>query len=198
MRFHYYGEPYDLGYFAETPEVGYYGQPVEGYYGEAPDFAYYGESPEFAGYGLAAPYYGEVEPGYGETEPVGYYAEEFPVGYYGEDPYAVSEYEPMAAYGEMPEMVGYGYADADGYGEQEFAEEYPGVAGYDETEMGGYVRDVPPAFNAGCPMPTNTGVGEAEPFAGYTRPTEVSPSCPSFTPQPESSGSIPDTLRPLW
>jgi hypothetical protein len=199
MRFHYYGDPYSLGY---------YGAPVAGYHGEAPQFpgyagyGYYG-APDLSGYG----YYGTAEPGYGEPEPVGYYADEAPVGYYGEDPNAFAEYEPVAGcgYGEMPEMVGYG----EDYGEAEpFAEEYPGVSDYAEDISGyddygepgieGYVREVPAPFNAGCPMPTNTGLAEAETFAGYTRPGEVSPACTGFTEQPGSPSNVPDTLRPLW
>ena len=39
------------------------------------------------------------------------------------------------------------------------------------------VRDVPPAFNAGCPLPTNVaGFGEPTPLEGYVQPSEVSPS----------------------
>lgn len=193
MRFQYYGEPYEVGYYAEPPEMGYYAEPVESYYGEAPEYAGYG-------YGVAAPYYGQVEPGYGEAEPVGYYAEELPFGYYGEDPYAaMGEYEPVAGCGEMPEMVGYGY-DGGGYDEYEpLGEEYPGVADFGAQEVAGYVRDVPPAFNAGCPMPTNVaGLGEAESFAGYIRPTDVNASCQQFTPQAGGAPSLPDTFRPLW
>jgi hypothetical protein len=195
MRFHYYGDPYQMGY---------YGQPVEGDYGQAPEFAGYGQTPEFAGYGygMAAPYYGQVEPGYSEYEPVGYFAEEAPYGYYGEDPYA--EYEPVAGCGEMPEMVGYGaegYDGSDGYDEFEpLAEEYPGVADYGEPEISGYVRDVPPPFNAGCPMPTNIAGINEDPadFAGFQRPLEVNASCRDFTAQPGRESAVPDTLRPLW
>ena len=57
----------------------------------------------------------------------------------------------MGYYGQ-PEMVGYGE------GEQQFAEEYPGVAGYGEPEFGepefagydGYTRDMPPASTPGA------------------------------------------------
>lgn len=188
MRFHYYGQPQDL--------AGY------GYYGEAPQFpgyagyggyGYYGQPTEISGYGY-----------YGDPEPVGYFAEEAPVGYYGDDPNAMSDYD-TAGYGEgMPEMVGYG----DG---EQFAEEYPGVSDYaddysgygDGPEYGepgveGYVREVPSPFNAGCPLPLNTGLAAGDDFAGYSKPADVSPSCTAFAEQPGSASMIPDTLRPLW
>ena len=70
------------------------------------------QPPEFAGVGAWDGYgYGEYQPA--GSEPVGYFAEEQPMGYYGEDPN-----QPMGYYGQAPEMVG--------YGEPEFAEEYPG------------------------------------------------------------------------
>jgi hypothetical protein len=234
MRFHYYGQPQDVagyGYYGEAPQFpgyagyGYYGQPAEvagyghyaqpqevagyGYYGqpqEVAGYGYYGQPQEVAGYG----YYGEPAEvaGYGyvgQPEPVGYFAEEMPVGYYGDDPNAMSDYQ-TAGYGEMPEMVG--------YGDDSFAEEYPGVSDYaedysDYSEYGdyseyaepgieGYVREVPSPFNAGCPLPLNTGLAAGDDFAGYSKPGEVSPSCTAFAEQPGSPSMVPDTLRPLW
>jgi len=221
MRFHYYGQPQDVagyGYYGEAPQFpgyagyGHYAQPEPvagyGYYGEpepVAGYGYYGEPQEVAGYG----YYGEPEPiagygyygepqevagygYYGEPEPVGYYADETPVGYYGDDP------NMTAGYGEMPEMVGYSE------GEQ-FAEDFPGVSDYadDYSEYGepgmeGYVREVPSPFNAGCPLPLNTGLADGETFAGYSKPGDVSPSCSAFVEQPGSPSMVPDTLRPLW
>jgi hypothetical protein len=179
MRFHY-GQPLEMGYYGEPPEM--YGEydPV-GYYAEEP---YVGEDPyvsEYYPYGEADPYgyyaeapelygWGEPEP-YGEYDPVGYYAED---PYVGEDPYG--EVEPYGYYAESPEMYGWG-----------------------EPEISGYVRDVPPAFNAGCPMPSNVaGFGEAQPLEGYVRPGEVSPSCKDFTPQPGPTPAVPETFKPLW
>jgi hypothetical protein len=172
----YYAEPPEMGYYGEEP-YGYYGEEPYGYYGEDP-YGYYGEEPYGYAYGYAEPpemgYYGE-DP-YGEAEPYGYYAEPPEMGYYGEP-------EP---YGEMPEMVGYGY------GEDPYAH-------YGEPEFSGYVRDVPSQYNAGCPLPTNVaGFGETPPLEGYIRPAEVSPNCERFTPQPGPTPSVPETFRPLW
>jgi hypothetical protein len=121
---------------------------------------------------------------------LGYYSEDLPMGAYAEDP-------TMAYYGAMPEMVG--------YGEEPLAEAYPDMGYYGEPDMSGYMRDTPPAFNPGCPLPTNVAgygesgpYGEAEQMAGYTRPTEVSPSCGQFTPQPGPNPSVPETFKPLW
>ena len=146
----------------------YFGKPM-GYYGEPPDYGYYGEAPDYG-------YYAEP-PDYGEYEPVGYFAEEQPYGWYGEP----------------GEMVG--------YGQYEPLSEYPhGVGHYGEPDISGYVRQVPvPPFNPGCPMPTNVaGFAEAEPFAGYTRPATVNPTCGQFTPQPGITEQVPETFRPLW
>jgi len=166
----YYGEPPEYGYYAQAPEYGYYGeQPDYGYYAQAPEYGYYGEAPEYG-------YYAEP-PDYGEYEPVGYFAEEQPYGWYG---------EPQ-------EMVG--------YGQYEPLSEYPqGVGYYGEPDISGYVRQVAvPPFNPGCPMPTNVaGFGETEPYAGYTRPATVNPSCGQFTPQPGIAEQVPETFRPLW
>ena len=229
----YYSQPQTYGYVAESPyqtaaqNVGHYGEaePAYGYYGEVePSLSYYSEADPAYGYyseadlplgyyGGAHPaygYYGEVEPalsyygeadpaygyygggpGYAEPEPVGYFAEESPMGYYGE------EAMPMGHYGE-PEMVGYGEA------EQQFAEEYPGVAEYGDPEFSepefagydGYTRDMPPAFNAGCPLPTNLNGYEG--FEGYTSPATVNPSCDTMTSQPGTAPSTPETFKPLW
>src|SRR6266508_4398565 len=167
--------------FHQTPEMGSYAEPEYGY--AEPDYGDYAE-PDYGDY--AEPeygYYGEPEYGYyaepelAEQEPVGYFAEEQPYGWYG---------EPQ-------EMVG--------YGEYEPLSEYPeGVGYYGEPDVSGYVREVAtPPFNPGCPMPTNVaGFGETEPFAGYTRPATVNPSCGQFTPQPGITQSVPETFRPLW
>jgi hypothetical protein len=171
----YWGEPPDYGHYAEAPEYGYYAEPPEyGYYAEPPEYGYYAEPPE---YGYAEP------PNFGEYEPVGYFAEEQPYGWYGEN----------------PEMVG--------YGEYEPLSEYPeNVGWYGEPDYSGYVRETAAsAYNPGCPMPTNvTGFGEAEPFAeadpfaGYVKPSTVNASCPQFTPQPGTTERIPETFKPLW
>ena len=197
MRFHYYGQPQEVagyGYYGEAPQFpGYSGY---GYYGEAPQYpgyagyGYYGEPADVGGYGY-----------YGEADPVGYYAEETPVGYYGDDPNMTGEYG-TAGYGDgQPEMVGYGEGEP-------FSEEYPGVSDYAEDYSGyddygepgveGYVRDVPSAFNAGCPLPLNTGLAAGDEFAGYSKPGDVSPACTTFVEQPGSPSMIPETLRPLW
>ena len=153
------------------------------HYAQPPEMGYYAEPPEMYGYFAEEPYLSEELP-YGEVEPYGYYAQ--PPEMYG-------QYEPMGWYGQVPEMVGYGQYEP-------LAEEYPGMAYYAEApDFAGYVRDVPPAFNAGCPMPTNVaGFGEMEPLAGYVRPTEVSPACRDFTPQPGPTPSVPETFKPLW
>jgi hypothetical protein len=187
----YYGEADPpLGYYGGAhPAYGYYGEvePAVGYYGQAdPAYGYYAQTPEFAGPGYSG---GPV--GYAEPEPVGYFAEETPMAYYGEDAM------PMGYYGQ-PEMVGYGEA------EQQFAEEYPGVGVYGEPEFGesefagydGYTRDMPPAFNPGCPLPTNLSGYEG--FEGYTSPATVNPSCDTMTSQPGTAPSTPDTFKPLW
>jgi hypothetical protein len=177
----YYAEsPFEgYGYFAEPPDMGFYAAPQGGYgyFAEDP-YGYYAEAPpeSEAAYARNVPV-----AGYGQYEPVGYFAEEPPYG----------QYEPVGWYGQVPEMVGYGEMEP-------LAEDYPGMADYAEPEIAGYVRDVPPRFNAGCPMPTNVaGFGEP-PLDGYVRPTAVSPTCTDFTPQPGPSSAVPDTLKPLW
>jgi len=211
MRFSYYGQPQDVagyGYYGEPAQfpgyAGYgYAPPAEvagyGYYGQPQDVAgygYYGAPQDFAGYGYV-----------GEPEPVGYFAEEMPVGYYGDDPNAMSDYQTAGyGYGERPEMVG--------YGDDPLADEVPGVSDYaedisDYSEYGdyaeyadagvdGYVRDTASPFNAGCPLPLNTGLAAGDEFAGYSKPSDVSPSCSVFAEQPGSPSMVPETLRPLW
>jgi hypothetical protein len=217
----YYGEP--VGYYG-APPYGYAPGPVHGYgyapqYAAAPQYGHYAAAPHYGAppqYGApqfhGAPNYGA----YGEHEPVGYYADEAPpMGYYGNDPYAqpvgpVAGYGAYAGYADVPpEMAGYGepygqYAAEDpSIGAEEFADEYPGVAeSYGDyaadPEFAGYERERPPPFNAGCPMPTNVGLGDAEPFAGYVRPATVGPTCPDLVPQTSVSSELPETLRPLW
>ncbi len=133
---------------------------------------HYAQPPEMGYYAEQPEMYGWGEPDmYGQYEPVGYYAED---PYLSEDPYG--EADPYGHYGEAPEMYGWG-----------------------EPEMAGYTRDVPPAFNAGCPLPTNvSGFGETAPLEGYMQPSEVSPSCSGFTPQPGPAPSVPETFKPLW
>ena len=133
---------------------------------------HYAQPPEMGYYAEPQEMYGWGEPEmYGQYEPMGYYAED---PYLAEDPYG--EVDPYGYYGETPEMYGYG-----------------------EPEMAGYMRDVAPAFNAGCPLPTNvSGFAETEPLEGYMQPSEVSPSCSGFTPQPGPTTSIPETFKPLW
>lgn len=216
MRFHY-GQPPEMGYYAEPYEgYGYYGNP----YAEAEPYGYYAEPEPYGHYGYGAPSgwgeadisggyggYGAYGTGYaypsmGEYEHMGAYGEE-PYGEYGYDEYdPMGEPEPMGGYGEMPEMVGYGEHEplADGYAG------YGGYGsyGYGEPDFAGYVRDVPPTFNAGCPLPTNIAgmgeydYGETEPYAGYSKPADVSPRCDTFTPQPGPTPSVPETFRPLW
>lgn len=106
---------------------------------------------------------------------MGHYGEETPLGYNG--------------YAETPEMVG--------YGEQEFAEDYPGVSYYGESDYSGYQREGEAPFNAGCPLPSNVS-GFEEGFAGYARPATVNPSCDQITPQSGSAPSTPDSFKPLW
>lgn len=188
MQFHYaepseMGEPdMGYGYYGQVPEMGYYGEPELGYYGEDPSLGAYG-------------YYGQDPIGYYGEDPVGYFAEE-PLGYYGEDPMAgygyYAEDPTMGYYGAVPEMVGYGEDPVGYYGED------PTMGCYGEPDISGYVREASPAYNPGCPMPTNVaGYGESD-LSGYTRPTDVSPSCGQFSPAPGPTSSIPETLKPLW
>jgi len=129
-------------------------------------------------------YYGEPAYGYyGDPYgPVGYYADELPMGWYGDgsDMAGYDDYQPLSD-----------YADEMSY--------------YGDPTMEGYVRQTAPAYNPGCPIPTNVaGYGESEqlaaeePFAGYQRPMTVNPSCGQFTAQPGVSDSMPETFKPLW
>jgi hypothetical protein len=91
----------------------------------------------------------------------------------------------------MPEMPGYAeYAPEQGY---------PGVAYYGDPYFSGYVRSGRPAFNAGCPMPTNVGgLAEAEPLEGYVRPSSVNATCDQITPQPSTASFTSELFKPLW
>jgi len=222
MRFSYYGQPEHLyGYsgYGDPQELGYYGHPgVYGY--DVPGQVGYAGYGGYDGYGGYAGYDGYAGyggyGGCGEPETAGYFAEETPLSYYGEDPQA-----HMNGYAGDPQGYGdpqvYGNSYGSPYGDdvqgEEFADDMQGygqgydsgdVQGYDhygacgEQEMSGYVRDLPPTFNAGCPMPTNTGMGAAESLEGYIRPNDVSPSCREFTPVSDSASALPETLRPLW
>jgi len=197
MTFHdspemgYYAAPEDYGYYADAPEMGYYGDPYGyyadpyGYYADQSDLGWYADSPEMGYY--AYPGYGHYgEPGIGyygdQYDPVGYYADEWPMGWYGDSP-------DLTGYGDYQPLSD--YADEMSY--------------YAQPEMAGYVRQTPPAFNPGCPMPTNVaGYSEGEqfaaeePFAGYQRPMTVNASCGQFTPQPGVSDFVPETFKPLW
>lgn len=197
-----------------------YGEPPEfGYYREPEFYGYYAEPPEVAGWSgmgqYGVPGYGEYEPvdGYGEPPDFGYYAEADPFGYYAEpdygewdaaDPYGISDYPPYGPVGFYAEPSEFSEMEPVGY----YADEYP-VGGYGEggelvgwgayaPGYEGYVREIPPAFNPGCPMPTNVaGFGDAS-FEGYVRPAEVNAICEGFTPQPSVTVGVPDTFRPLW
>jgi hypothetical protein len=200
MRF--YAIPPGIGYYAEQPEpYGYYAAPASGYgyyAAPAPGYGYYAEQPEAygqyaapaPGYGYyAAPHgqYGQTEPGY---EPVGYIAEEYPAGY-GNSYQNYTAPGAMGYYGQSPEMPAYAAP-------QPVGEAYPPMEGPDDG-YGRYVRQTRPTFNAGCPMPTNVhGVGDAEMFDGYVRPSTVNPTCGQFTPQPGEESALPDNFKPLW
>lgn len=221
MNFHA-GQPPEMGGYAGWP-AGYGGtgaDPVfDGAYGyaEADPYSGYAEAPELVGWGDPYAYgYGAYAPGYAEAEPpVGYYADESPMGDYAEsDPYAgyygYGEVDPYAGYG-----YGYGYTPpglgivhmpypprrprggTPGVGESYIDPSLQGP--YAEPDMSGYVRDAAPAFNAGCPMPTNVaGYEEAPELEGYVPPRDVSPTCGNLTPGPAPAGPEPETFRPLW
>ena len=210
----YYAQPQGYGYYAQPQPYGYYAQPeTYGYYGEPEPYGYYADDPylsENSVYGEIDPaygYYGDVDPAvgyYGQVDPAyGYYAQAPEFEGYGYGPYGHMGYaEPETAYAEVPEQVGY-YAQVPemvGYGEPEsqYAEDYPGVAYYGEPDYSGYVRQRPPAFNPGCPLPTNVSGFDDGGFAGYTRPATVNAICDRFTEQPGSAPSAPDTFKPLW
>src|SRR5712691_3071511 len=140
-------------------------------------------------------YYAEEEPGYG------YFAEDYPVDGYGfaypVDDYA-QEYVPESV-GYYGPMGWYGQPEVEGYGQYEPVVQYPGMGYYAAPDFSGYVRDVRPAFNAGCPMPTNVaGFGEPENFEGYVQPATVNATCDRFTAQPGTTPGEPETFRPLW
>jgi hypothetical protein len=190
------------GYYGEVdPAYGYYAQvdPTYGYYGEVdpaaygyfaqvdPTYGYYAQAePAYNYYGQVDPtygYYGEVDPAYGyygyqEQEPVGYYAEEYPVGNYAPEP---AMGVPGSGYGESGPQYGDRYS---GY--------------YSEPNYSGYVRETPPAFNAGCPLPTNVNGFADGDFDGYVRPATVNPTCSQMIEQPGSPALAPETFKPLW
>ncbi len=201
MSFHAL-EPPDMGYYAqEEPGYGYYAEdyPVEGYGYGAP-VADYGDEYvlEPVGYYPGMGWYGAEEP----VEGYGYFAEDYPVEGYGYG-YPVGAYgqeyvlEPVGYYGQVGS---YGQPQTfDYYGQYEPQAAYPGMGYYGDQDYSGYVRDVPPAFNAGCPMPTNVaGYGDGESFEGYVRPATVNATCEGFTPQPGPTPAEPETFRPLW
>ena len=231
MRF--YAAPPGMGYYADPPaDPGYYAAPVNGYgyYAQAPGgYGYYAAPANGYGYYANLPdqpeLYGNFEPGRDPYGPVGYVAGEYPMGSYG-DPYAMGYYgrpmggygyygQPMGYYADTPDMDGYGgygqmgyYADPPGDPRYEqMADASPEVDGYGAYGQGysGYVREIDPAFNAGCPMPTNVhGFGEPNMqnmpnmFEGYVKPSTVNPMCGQFTPQPGQEAAAPDTFKPLW
>jgi hypothetical protein len=93
----------------------------------------------------------------------------------------------------MPEMPG--------YAEAEPLQEYPqeGVAHYGNPYLAGYVREQPPTYNAGCPMPTNVaGLAEAQPLEGYVKPSTVNAACDQLVPQPSTSAGTSDHFKPHW
>jgi hypothetical protein len=199
MRFHYAQEPTDsMGYYAKP--YGYYGQVPDEGWGYADPYGYYGQVPD-EGWGYADPYgyYGQVpDEGWGYADPYGYYGQvpdegwgyADPYGYYGQVPDESSGYaNPYGYYGQVPDE-GWGYADPSGYYAQEYMPPPPGG-------VSGYVRDVAPAFNAGCPIATNVA-GLGDDVEGYIRPETVNAACPQFTSQPGGPRSEPETFRPLW
>src|SRR5262245_1081055 len=185
--------PYEPGYGKTQPEpVGYYadespyapiGEPQEpvGYVAEEYPIGCYGEDYPATGYGEDYP-----ATGYGEDYPMGYYADEYPYGPMGEP-------QEPGYYGQVtPEMVGYGeYAPPE--------QGYLGVGYYGEPDLGRYVREIEPTFNAGCPMPTNVaGLEEQENLEGYIKPRTVNATCQQFTPEPGRTTSASELFKPLW
>ncbi len=169
----YYAQPWEGAQWGEpdVQPVGYYADDPYGYYADNYSMGYYGEPVDVSQWGEP-----DVQPvGYYADDPYGYYADEQPMGYYAD------EY-----YGDVPEMVGWGEPETPmGY--------------YGEPPIEGYVRDVPPTFNAGCPMPTNVaGFGDQNHFDGYVKPSTVNATCQNFAPQPGTAGEVPETFRPLW
>jgi hypothetical protein len=197
----YYSKPETYGYYAQPESYGYYAQPEPyGYFAEDP-YAYSEVDPAYGYYGEMDPaygYYDEVDPTYGhyaEVDPTyGYYAQAPEFEGYGYNPYETMGYaqidpDQMGYYSNVPEMVGYG---------EQYPQDYPGVAYYGEPDYSGYVRERPPAFNAGCPLPINVAGYEEGDFAGYVRPATVNATCDQLTEQPGSAPSAPDTFKPLW
>lgn len=191
-------------YTVGSPQMGYFAEPTEVYGYDDGGYGYYAEQPEMVGWG-EPDVYGAIEPGYDQYEPVGYLAEDDPLGYYGyygqEYPpyqvgypvgYVAEDYPPLGWYAEGPEMMGY-----DEY--EPLSEPYPEMGYYGGPDLGAYVREQEPTFNAGCPMPTNVqGYGATEPLEGYVRPDTVNATCTGFTPSPAADASIPETFKPLW
>jgi hypothetical protein len=214
-----YAEPGAMAYYNEYPQMGWAGDPAYGLpdlgwygagYGAAEPIGYYAADP-LAGYGqwplgyagYGAEPYGEPFFGYGEWGQPIYGAE--PLGEWGEPYYGEPVYgEPM--YGEP--MYGEPMYGEPVYGEPMYGEPYADIADYGaggemvgyglDPTLGGYVRDVPSPFNAGCPLPTNvSGVGEVEGFEGYEKPRHVSPTVTAFT-AADVPMSMPEAFRPLW
>jgi hypothetical protein len=225
QNYGYYGQPV-AAYGQAAPAYGAYAEPADpyGYYAEAPEpYAGYAEPADPYGYyAEAADPYGYVaEPAdpygyYGEpADPYGDYAEAAdPYGYYGEpaDPYGSygEPAEPYGSYAEMdPTYAGYlGYGAPGGFAEMP---EMPGYAKpdpamgqsamsyYGDPYFAGYVRDQPPQYNPGCPMPVNVaGYEGAGDLSGYVTPSSVSPNCTQFTPQQVQESSSPEIFSALW
>ena len=193
MQFHY------------TPGYGYYAASPYGYYGVAPGYGAWGADwsgvsgyaqDPMSGYAEPVAYYAEdyAEPpasdqwGEAEMQQVGYYADQQPVGYYADEQQVgyYADEQPAGYYAAVPEMVG--------WGEQESPVGY-----YSDAPLDGYVRGGRPRFNPGCPMPTNVaGYGDSDHIDGYARPSTVNARCESFKPQPQTTGELPETFKPLW
>jgi hypothetical protein len=154
---------------------GYAQEPMSGY---AEPVAYYAEEPPMG-------YYAEEPPMgyYAEEPPMGYYAEEPPMGYYADE--QTVGYCSDGYYADVPELVG--------WGDQETPMGY-----YGDDPFAGYVRAGRPQFNPGCPMPTNVAGYEDSPLEGYARPRTVNAMCESFKPQPDTTGELPETFKPIW
>jgi hypothetical protein len=211
------GDPYLMGYYGQPMGYyGYYGQPT-GHYADTTDvngYGYYGQpaghyadTTDVNGYG----YYGQPTGHYADTTDVNGYGGYGSMGYYANTP-EMPGYGQMGYYADPQEIPGYGqtgyYADPPGDPRYEqMAAANPDVDGYGAYGQGyaGYVREADPAFNAGCPMPTNVhGYGDPNMqnmpnmFEGYVKPSTVNPMCGQFTPQPGQEAAAPDTFKPLW
>jgi hypothetical protein len=135
-------------------------------------------------------WYGEGPYGaYAQPPEVSYFADD-PTAGYGDPGIGCCESGRCKCSGRTPELVGWG--EPDPYGVPDVAEPPENVSGY--------MRDAPPVFNAGCPMPTNvSGMDEPQPLDGYLAPRDVSPTCREYTPPPDGgTPPLPDTLKPLW